>query len=307
MPEPSRASTPPSHPPRILHERFVIPSRDGYPLRGDVRYRQPIGGKTPDSTRTIVGCHGFKGFKDWGFWPEIGKALAHAGYVAVTFNFAGSGIGEDLETFSDPERFERATLSGDLDDLGRILDAAAGGRLPGPRMGDACGVLGHSRGGAVGLLRAAADSRIGALVTWAAVSGFDRWDEETLRQWRERGSIEVVNARTGQVFHLRTDFLDDFTAHSRGRLDVERAAGAIVAPHLIVHGTSDETVPIAEARALAAWGRGQLHLVEGAGHTFGAVHPFAGRTAAFDDAIAATIAFFDRHLSGRSAPEQRLS
>lgn len=282
-------------PDQIIHERFTIPSRDGYPLRGDVRYRESSGGG-----RAIVVCHGFKGFKDWGFFPEIGAEIARAGYVAVAFNFSGSGVGDDLENVTDIERFERATLSGDLDDLGRILDAVAGGDLPGPPATAPVGLLGHSRGGGVGILRAATDSRIGALVTWASVARFERWDPKTLRRWREQGYVEVMNARTGQVFRLRTDVLDDFEAHAAD-LNVERAARNLAIPHLIVHGTADESVSVDEGRELAAWGRGELHLVEGAGHTFGAVHPFRGRTPAFDDVLSTTVAFFQRYLPVLSA------
>jgi pimeloyl-ACP methyl ester carboxylesterase len=79
-------------------------------------------------------------------------------------------------------------------------------------------------------------------------------------------------------------------------LNVERAARDLAIPQLIVHGTDDESVPESEARELASWGRGELHLIAGTGHTFGAVHPFSGRTPALDDALGATLAFFGRHL-----------
>lgn len=272
------------------HARFHVPSADGYPLRGDARWQG-----SPAAAPAIVVCHGFKGFKDWGFFPELARELAGAGYLVVNFNFSGSGIGEGLVEFTDVERFERATLSGDLDDLGRIVDALSAGDLPGPPA-SGVGLVGHSRGGAVSLLFAARDHRISCLVTWSSVAHFGRWDEKTRRTWRERGHVEVVNARTGQVFHLRTDLLDDIEAHGGGRLNLERASRELAIPHLIVHGEEDESVPIAEGRELAAWGRGELRTVPGTGHTFGAVHPFAGRTPALDEVLAATGAFFKRHL-----------
>jgi fermentation-respiration switch protein FrsA (DUF1100 family) len=63
-----------------------------------------------------------------------------------------------------------------------------------------------------------------------------------------------------------------------------------------VHGDSDESVPVAEGRLLAAGGRGELCAIPGAGHTFGAVHPFGGRTPHLEQALAATIEFLRRHL-----------
>lgn len=283
---------PPVRPSALRHEAFALPSRDGYPLRGDVRFAETTAGGAP----AVIVCHGYKGFKNWGFFPEMASDLARAGWIAVTFNFSGSGIGADLSTFSDPERFERATLSGDLDDLTRMIDAVQGGALPGPRPGAGLGLLGHSRGGAVSLLAAAKDARVACLVTWAAVAHFDRWDEATRRAWRERGTLDVVNARTGQVFRVTTATLDDIEAHRAGRLDLARAARELAIPHLIVHGDADESVPVAEGRLLAAEGRGELLVIPGAGHTFGAVHPFGGRTPHLDQALAATLEFFRRHL-----------
>ncbi len=279
----------------IARETFELESRDSYPLRGDVRYRDGVVPGTP----AIVISHGFKGFKDWGFFPHVGSVLAGGGYIAVSFNFAGSGIGPDLADFTDPERFERATLSGDLDDLGRVIAAVVSDALPGPRPAGRLGLLGHSRGGAVSLLAAAADPRAACLVTWAAVAHFERWDEAERRAWRERGTLDVVNARTGQVFHLTTRLLDDIEANREGPLNIERAARALNVPHLVVHGDADESVPVAEGQAIASWGRSELLVVPGAGHTFGAVHPFSGRTQHLDSVLAATLAFFRRHLPPR--------
>ena len=82
----------------LVHHPFAIPSRDGYPLRGDARYQDGLG----DGAPAVVICHGFKGFKDWGFFPEVAAALAASGYLAISFNFSGSGIGSDLCDFTDP-------------------------------------------------------------------------------------------------------------------------------------------------------------------------------------------------------------
>jgi len=287
----------------IQEERFEIPSRDGYPLRGDVRY--PISA-VPGERPAIVVSHGFKGFKDWGCFPTIGRELAEAGYVAVSFNTSGSGIGADLLNFTDVERFEHATISGDLDDLSRILDAIVEGTLPGPRARpSAIGLLGHSRGGGVSLLRAAEDARVGAVAVWGSVSSFGRWHPGTIAEWRVRGYVPVENTRTKQVFHLRTDILDDLTAHAQGRLNVEQAARALAdrrVPVLVVHGDADEGVAISEGRAIAGWTKGELVELAGAGHTFGAAHPFRGRTPDLDRALAVTRDFFGRHLPATSAP-----
>ena len=49
--------------------------------------------------------------------------MSEAGLVLVTFNFSGSGIGEDPETFSELDRFEANTIGKEIEDLGAVLDA----------------------------------------------------------------------------------------------------------------------------------------------------------------------------------------
>jgi dipeptidyl aminopeptidase/acylaminoacyl peptidase len=243
----------------------------------------------------VVAVHGFKGFKDWGFWPETARRLGEAGLALVTFNLSGSGVGEDGETFTEVERFERNTVTKELDDLGRVLDAVAGRTIP---LGGAdirkLGLLGHSRGGGSVLLRARRDPRVQAVVTWAAVSTFHRHDAETVREWRERGFLQVVNARTGQIFKLSTAFLDDLEAHGDAYEPTE-AIRNLEIPVLLIHGTRDESVPPDEANILArAAGPGvtRLALIQGAGHTFGAVHPFRGSTPELDIVLEKTIGWF---------------
>jgi len=68
-------------------------------------------------------------------------------------------------------------------------------------------------------------------------------------------------------------------------------------PWLILHGTADDAVPVAEAQALAeAAPEARLLLLDGAGHTFGAVHPFAGMTPDLAVAFDETVKWFGRHL-----------
>jgi len=278
---------------QVIHQPFALAGSDGYPLRGDVRHLEGRA-RSP----AIVICHGFKGFKDWGFFPTLAARLAEAGFLAVSFNFSGSGIGERPDQFDEVERFERATLSADLDDLDRILDQLLAGNLPGPTPERPLGILGHSRGGGICLLQAARDARVGCLTTWSSIATFARYDQQQLAQWRRDGFFEIQNARTGQTFRLHRSQLDDIE-QNRQRYDLLAAAGRLATPWLIVHGGADETVPVAEARQLAeAAGSAAARLVTvaGAGHTFGAVHPFAGEPPGLETALAATVEFFHRHL-----------
>ena len=156
------------------------------------------------------------------------------------------------------------------------------------------GLVGHSRGGGVAILQAARDPRVRALVTWASVAGFQRYSPEELARWRRDGRIEVVNARTGQVLPMGPEALEDLERNAAGSLDVLAAAGRVSVPWLILHGSADESVPPGEAAQLArASGAARSELVEvaGAGHTFGARHPWAGSTPELESVVSRTAEF----------------
>jgi uncharacterized protein len=263
---------------------------DGGPLRVDVR----SGARPGEARPAVVICHGFKGFKDWGFFPRAAERLTLAGFTAVTFNFSGSGVGADGETFSELERWGRQTVSGDLADLATVVDFVAGSGAPW------IGLLGHSRGGGTAVVHAAGDRRVRALVTWAAVSRFQRWPPEELERWRREGRLEVVNLRTGQVLPIGRELLDDLESHGGTTLDIVAAASRLAIPWLIVHGADDETVPVDDAGRLeraSSSPRTEARRIPGAGHTFGVRHPWAGSTAAFDQVLDATVGFLASALA----------
>lgn len=249
------------------------------------------------STPAVLVLHGFKGFKDWGMFPPLCERLARSGFAAVSFNVSGSGV-DDAGEFSLPDRFGHNTFSAEMTDVGTVLAALDAGDLGVPRP-SSVGLVGHSRGGGVGVLASRRYTRLAALVTWAAISTVDRWGEAQRRQWRAMGRLDIVNARTGQVLPMYCDTLDDIETNAGGSLDVPAAAAALRIPWLIVHGDRDESVPVAEAEQLAASAASPVELlrIETGGHTFGAVHPFAGPTPELDRVFEATVRFLGSHLS----------
>lgn len=274
---------------------FSLSRSEGHPLEGLVN-RSSLPGPRP----TIVICHGFKGFMEWGFFPSLAELLADRGFTVVRFNFTGSGMQPGDEVVTDTEGFAHATFSQDLSDLIDLLSSL--GDTVGPGLVDAnrVGLFGHSRGGGVALLAAAQPewvAQIHALVTWSAVSTFDRLGDAEKLLWRQRGRIPLVNARTGQELELDRSVLDDLEQH-REDLDLLAAAERRQAPWLLVHGDTDETVPIGEARLLAAdaGGSGCLIEIPEGSHTFGATHPFSGPTPQLIAALNATQEWFKKHL-----------
>jgi pimeloyl-ACP methyl ester carboxylesterase len=263
---------------------FQIALAEGEVLRGDVW--TPT---SPSPDAAIVVCHGFKGFKDWGFFPYLCEELARrTDCLTVGFNFTGSGVEERLEEFTALERFGRNTFSRELEDLEIVLDGLTVGRLGDVRVPEArrFGLMGHSRGGATALLKASRRRQVQALVTWAAVASLGRYLELYAGRWEAGEPVFIENARTGQQMPLYRNVMDDLRANAE-RLDVQRAAAHLDIPYLIVHGSEDESVPLADGERLAmAAPEATLERIEGAGHTMGAGHPFVGPNPHLERAIA---------------------
>ena len=254
--------------------------------------------RTSDRTATrpaVVLVHGFKGFKDWGMFPGAADRIARAGFTAVSFNFSGSGV-DDSGRFAWPDRFGHNTFSAELEDLRRVLNALASGEL-GLASTSRFGLVGHSSGGGISILAAASDSRVAALVTWAAIAGVERWPGQH-QAWRARGRLDVVNARTGEVLPLYPDVLEDIETHQEA-LDIPAAAARLTIPWLLLHGEADASVPPDEARLLiqaAARHPPRVMLMEGSGHTFGATHPLETVTPDLAIVIDETTKWLGRYL-----------
>lgn len=274
----------------IAREGFELPRAPFPPIRGEVRHPE-----TRDRGTVLV-LHGFKGFGRWGFFPYLADRLARGGVRAITFDFSGSGVGEDRESFSEAEAFRDNTYARELEDAALVRDLArANGWL-----GERYGVFGHSRGGGVAVLHAARDRAVSALATWSAISTIARWSEGDMARWHAEGVLPVTNARTGQVLPLGAGLREEIEQAAEGALDILAAAGRLTIPWLLAHGSADETVPFAEAERLrdtAANARLQFARIGGASHTMDASHPLPTPIPArLERAVTLTTEFFRAHL-----------
>jgi len=272
-------------------EAFEIPCKDGLTIRGEIYPAE-------SSLGSVIVCHGFKGFAHWAFFPYLAQTLAENGLTAITFDFSGSGIGRDRESFTEPEAFAGNTLSREQDDLENLVDYARRMKWISGKFG----LFGHSRGGGTAIVFATAtDSDVSSLVTWAAISYPNRWTSEDVLTWRRKGHAEITNSRTGQIMRLGTDLLDDVELHGKTKLNIQGAAGRIKVPWLIVHGTADETVPSSEAERLHALSPGvsTLRLIEGANHGFDARHPLSEIPPVLEKVVLETVKFFVRNATPR--------
>jgi dienelactone hydrolase len=261
----------------------------------------------------VVLCHGYNGVRDL-YLPDAARALAAAGYVALTFDYKGWGGSE-----GPPLR---------LDPFGRVADAAAAvsflAGLPGV---DArrIGLFGWSFGGSTAIWLAAHDRRVGAVASIVGVGDGARWmrsvrsaaewDELMARARHDRAgrlatgqsraapresilrldpeslarSTASRQATAGAASEIPLEFIDETVAF-RPEWIVDRLAPTAL---LLVTCERDAVVPPAESEALyrRAGEPRRLVVIAGAGH----YDVYAG--AAFERTMAESLSWFGEHLA----------
>jgi len=247
-----------------LEQPTILITPNKKPILIDISYEGEKTGKP-----LVIFCHGYKGFKDWGAWHLVAKTFAKAGFCFVKFNFShNGGTPENPIDFPDLEAFANNNFTTELDDLNRVLNFLNTSEVS---------LIGHSRGAGIVLIKAEEDPRIQKVITWAGVSDFKarfQIESDAFTEWKRTGITHIENARTKQQLPHYWQFFEDFIANEE-RLTIRRAVENLKKPQLIVHGTTDPTVSIEEAKAVHRWNpNSQLETIEGGDHVFGAKHPW---------------------------------
>ena len=224
------------------------------------------------SNGVVVFSHGFKGFKDWGPFNKIAAYFTQQGYVFVKFNFSHNGTTpENPIDFVDLKAFGNNNFSKELDDLKLVLNWVEK-KFPKQEIT----LFGHSRGGAISMLKQAEDNRVSKVVSWASPSNLlNRLPKgEKQEKWKTTNIAYIYNGRTKQNMPMNYQFYLDCKANAQ-RLNIEKAVSNMQIPHLVVHGSDDPTVLIAEANNVKKWNSAaELYVIKGANHVFDGCHPF---------------------------------
>ncbi|GJQ43259.1 MAG: alpha/beta fold hydrolase [Ignavibacteriae bacterium] len=252
-----------------------------------------------ESASCLIFVHGFKGFKDWGFWPYSGNYFAERGYFVLSFNFSHNGIGNIPTEFTELDKFADNTFSLELDELNEILDAYLNNFF-GSKSNKKIGIIGHSRGGGDSLIFSSRRNEINAVALWAPVANFNRYSRRQEDQWRKNGFFEVLNTRTNQLMRLNVCLLDDIEKNKDDLLNIEFAARNLNKPLLIIHGEQDLSVKIEESEQIYNWSDKNLtefYKIKATGHTFDVTHPFEKSNPKFDSVLEKTLKFFNQRLN----------
>ena len=207
----------------------------------------------------VVICHGCTGqrMESSFLFVELSRRLEAAGVASLRFDFHGSGE-------SDGDFSEMTVTSERADAMAAIDFFKAHGEIDPDRVG----LLGLSLGGYVTACVLGVRADVRAAATWSATGKapgqwLKRFPPDQLDHLKREGWVDVSGLRMSAAFF--------------GDLDENKPYDLIAAyrgPVLVVHGTEDLVVPMAEAERYVSVlrarpdARCESLFVDGAGHTF---------------------------------------
>lgn len=256
----------------ITKESLIINGSRSKKILIDVNFNQNFKKKP-----IVIFSHGFKGFKDWGPFNKMAEKFAEKKFFFIKFNFSYNGTSiENPNDFVDLDAFGNNNFSIELDDLNLVINwINDNSKFSNEIDTNNINLLGHSRGGAISILKSNEDSRINKVISWASPSNFiNRMDKSKLDTWKKSGVAYIFNSRTNQNMPLFYQFYEDCISNKK-RIDIENACKNLTLPHLAIHGTKDPTVDIKDVNDFKNWNpKTIVHKIKDANHVFGVSNPF---------------------------------
>lgn len=213
----------------------------------DYTFAPASGAEKKDGWIVVLG-HGVTGNKDRPVIVDTANALNAAGFDTVRFSFTGNGGSEG--------DFREATISKEVGDLEAVLNAVSATYSK-------IAYIGHSMGGAVGVIQTSKDPRIDALISLAgmvdtkafAMAEFGEETPDSGYMWEDEDCP------------LSSKFMHDLCQTISS---VAPLAESIQVPWLLVHGTADDVVLPKDSELIKSINGDAVTLrpIADAGHSF---------------------------------------
>lgn len=260
-------------------EKPVVFYNHGQQLIGMVHTPDRVTGLCP----AVVFFHGFTGTKvePHRIFVKTARKLASVGFYAFRFDFRGCGDSEG--------DFSAMTISGEISDAIRSLDVLE--KMKGVDA-ERLGALGLSMGGCVAACVSGQDARVKSTVLWAPFSD----DPPDLVQTMLAAYASRPNPHE-DFFDYNGDTVGNGFVEDLPQVKPSVRMQAFSGPLLVIHGDSDETVPVIFGQRYYALMKDrdaltEIEIIPGADHTF--------NTRAWEDlVIARSVDWFQRTLGGK--------
>ncbi|QAY67023.1 alpha/beta hydrolase [Paenibacillus protaetiae] len=210
-------------------EKQLVLRHEGLELTASLHYPTGGGQDTGDKKQAVIICHGFVGSKVGvdRLFVKTARALAAQGSYVLRFDYGGCGESSgDYGSLGFDSMIDQTRTA--IDYIAD-MDAVDPSRIT---------LLGHSLGGAVAIAAAVRDKRVKRLVLWSPVAypfndivrivGRSSYDEAV-----KKGSTDYAG------YTLKPVFFDSLLQHQPFQ-----AAPKFGGEVLLVHGTSDELIPV---------------------------------------------------------------
>jgi dipeptidyl aminopeptidase/acylaminoacyl peptidase len=288
----------------VKKESGCIQSSEGLPICYDLYLPTHTMGSLP----VVLFLHGFKGFKDWGPFPDACYEVARAGCAVIAFNFSLNGVEGHGQEFTRLDLFERQTFSQDLEDIRSVIEGVQQQKIKTNTAlldSDTIAIIGHSRGGHTAIAAAAELPEVTTIVTWSAVADYGKYYTEAMKKdWEKKGYTEIKNTRTGQTMKIGKVVYDDLMANA-DRLIASKRVQSLMIPCCFIHGTHDKSVPMNHSQMLFQLCRSpekERILINNADHTYNSSHPWEGEFLSdqFEEVVEKTMEWLETYFLGHS-------
>lgn len=224
---------------------------------------------------TVIFCHGFKSFKDWGHFSLLAKEIATSGFTVILFNYTHNGTDVNHpKDFVDLEAFAQNNLEKELYDLNSLISSLPKSVISSFVKTEDISLLGHSRGGGIALSYTLTHTEIKKCITLASVIDLvSRYGNIGDEKWKEEGVKYIKNGRTNQDMPLYYQLALN-TTKNKSLFDFPHLIKRDHRNFLLLHGTDDNAVDINETNSIVNLKNVNLIKIEGANHTFGGTHPY---------------------------------
>jgi alpha-beta hydrolase superfamily lysophospholipase len=195
-----------------------------------------VGTLTPSDSNAPIAIfvHGYRSNKEGSKAKKLAKDLPEKGIALFAIDLSGRGESEG--------KFEDITLTQYIDDVKCAIDEIS-------KRTEKIALIGSSLGGIVSLQEVTKDKRVNVLVLLSPISVYPHkntgeYSSENIEKWKNQGYMFTESQRLGKL-KVNYTYYEDGIKYNDYEVYED-----IKIPVLIIHGNSDDQVPIEGSKKL---------------------------------------------------------